>query len=685
MDSARTRDCQSCQNYRPQTSFVDAYKEFDANAPRLQVMKSLLELRKEETHLQENEMELQLALLTTEQIAWPTEPRFAPVCRAGGNYIPAVKMTLVDCGRKDALNRQGHACRTCRFLVRPETKIGDRRQLATAPAGHDMTMFYSQLDKEQDEADAAAQAVEMEQSFFSDGCLPTARFLPTCSARVRDGNRLVPPFCNLRNDCPDHRAHVPLPTELLAVEAAAMGPPDALAVRYAIELAELVANAGIKHPTSFVSKLGQWAHGEQARQSAAAWAQKCLHERWAHEAAKEAGDAASAASLTNVFPENGGRGPAGARPANNDEPAPGSVLVPFVAGCDAYEWGLLAELSRKTDEGASSAAAVICQQLAEFVTAIPSPGRAARAIEAADLLVSREGLFAPRTIDLLDGFLRQLRSYGKTLRLTARTDLQRHFEECAAKLSYKVAVWMALPMKDPKLVTRFDGIAPEIGEASRRLDADKLYEARAEAAELLALFADLSTGKRAPEWRRGKLTDLLATNNAALDRDEKDEVRLTEDASERAWARMGISSNTPADALREAIERFAGRVGLPVVPSSVTQAKEGFKVALMRTYRRVYDVGRTTGGPSRQLIATLLLIRGCHPVTPAALDFWHREPQPGRVPETIDEAIFAPVQKTLEAFHAERFKADYATVAAHLSWRRRIGAPFFMRAGATTG
>jgi hypothetical protein len=60
-------DCQDCQFYRPQASFVDAYKDFERNAPREPVMKSLLDLRKEETHVQENEMELQIELLMTEQ------------------------------------------------------------------------------------------------------------------------------------------------------------------------------------------------------------------------------------------------------------------------------------------------------------------------------------------------------------------------------------------------------------------------------------------------------------------------------------------------------------------------------------------------------------------------------------------------------------------------------------------
>ena len=66
--------CPDCLHYQPQASFVDAYKEFDRAPPREPLMKSLLDLRKEETRVQENEMELQLELLMTEQMSWPTRP-----------------------------------------------------------------------------------------------------------------------------------------------------------------------------------------------------------------------------------------------------------------------------------------------------------------------------------------------------------------------------------------------------------------------------------------------------------------------------------------------------------------------------------------------------------------------------------------------------------------------------------
>src|ERR1700693_1601796 len=48
--------CEMCQHYRPQTSFIDAYKQFDQSSPRGPIMKSLLEVRKEETKALEGEV-----------------------------------------------------------------------------------------------------------------------------------------------------------------------------------------------------------------------------------------------------------------------------------------------------------------------------------------------------------------------------------------------------------------------------------------------------------------------------------------------------------------------------------------------------------------------------------------------------------------------------------------------------
>ena len=97
--------CPDCLHYRPQASFVDAYKEFDRAPPREPLMKSLLDLRKEETRVQENEMELQLELLMTEQVSWPTRPRFAPrVCMTRARQFP----------------RQGTPTANARLRGRPE-------------------------------------------------------------------------------------------------------------------------------------------------------------------------------------------------------------------------------------------------------------------------------------------------------------------------------------------------------------------------------------------------------------------------------------------------------------------------------------------------------------------------------------------------------------------------------------
>src|SRR5258706_379801 len=118
--TTRNADCELCQHYRPQTSFVDSYKLFDPSPPRTPIMKSLLEIRKEETRAQENEMELQIELLRTDQKTWPAPPRFAPICLFGDSlHIPAAKNPGGSCPDfEPALNRQGNSCRTCQFVMR---------------------------------------------------------------------------------------------------------------------------------------------------------------------------------------------------------------------------------------------------------------------------------------------------------------------------------------------------------------------------------------------------------------------------------------------------------------------------------------------------------------------------------------------------------------------------------------
>jgi hypothetical protein len=656
--------CESCQYYRPQASFVDAYKDFDRNPPREPLMKSLLELRKDETHLQENEMELQLELLMTEQRLWPTRPRFAPLCVAGGRLsIPAAKNADERC--KDyipALNRQGRACRTCRFLIRPETKIGDRQKMPTGAGGSQETAFYRQINKEQDDADAMSQALEMEQSFYGDGSLPAVFFLPSCGAQVNNGKRLAAPFCNLRNDCAEHSPHVTLPNTLLEIVKQSEGSEDEVALEYTLRLARMVASVGIECPAEFMA---EWAKDDpQFRLSAMEWTSSCVYGRWAVEAPKpSSAEKLPSHPLVKFLPNTAG-GTAKRRPPQ---------LQPYIAGCDAYEWGLLAALSKKTDASAALAAGVICQQLAEFLVTVLSPLEALFCVDAANALINPQ-LFAPRTVDLVQSFIRRLLARAETLRLAAQTDLQTYCEEFAAGISYKVGVWLALPMRDPMYLAKLDAIDAELGKQARQLIAHKFSEARSDGERLLSACGALVQQGLSPQDRVTFLNNLLASNNDAVDRDQKDEETINSAAVDIMINKVypPAMANMPLGNVSGPFAQLAGNLGLPVQPTPISLAKS----IMAQVYGRIFDLARAEANPRRRVLATLFILRGINPVTPTALSVWNRQPEPGRVPEALDEALWDPAANTVEAFHWERFKSQEST-CGFLTAGRRVGTPCF--------
>ena len=633
--------CPDCLHYQPQASFVDAYKEFDRAPPREPLMKSLLDLRKEETRVQENEMELQLELLMTEQMSWPTRPRFAPLCVFGGGlWIPAAKNANGECkDYKEALNRQGRACRTCQFIVRPETKVGDRRQMPSGAGGTQEAGFYRQLNKEQDDADAMAQALEIEQSFNGDGCLPAAFFLPTCGVRVTEGRRNVAPFCNLRNDCADHRAHMPLPDALVKLVNKTATEADDGALAQTINIARL---ASLTDPAKFMSALSAWVGEDPAgRAGAAQWASSCG--RWSPPRGGPSGPPAGAAS---------------------------APLRPFIAGCDAYEWGLLGAFSRTSGEGARTAAAVLCQQVAEFLATVVSPLQAACCIGAVDALVEPEPkgsenskpVFSPMTRDLIDGFVKRLRGHAEELRLVAKTDLQRYYEEFAGLQSYKVGTWLALAWRDPAYLARFDSVDAELGEKLRLQDRTKLAEARTEGTELLENIAALANGILSADRRTEILNRLLGSNESSLDRDQTDATDLINEGIDRGAKKWGL----PLD--------------LPVSPGeSIPTYRALFTNVIRQAFGIQYDVPRATVTPRRRVFASLFWRRGLDPVTPFALEILGRSPQPGRLPESIEQVVTEPAQTTLEALHKAMFGIP-ETARGYLISGRRVGAPCFLPA-----
>jgi hypothetical protein len=657
---ASPSDCQSCLHYRPQSSFVDAYKDFDRSAPREPVMKSLLELRKEETRLQENEMELQVELMMTDQIAWPSRPRFAPLCVFGdGLFIPAAKNPDGRCADfSAAVNRQGQACGSCQFVVRPETKIGDRRRMPSGAGGSQETAFYRQLNKEQDDADATAQALEIEQAYVGEGALSGAYFLPTCAVRITAGRQNVTPFCNLRNDCALHSAHVALPGALVDWIRATASEPDAEALTQTVKIAKLIAGRDINRPAEFLADLAAWVREDSGqRWSAALWAFSCVYGRWTAEAPKDG-------SVTKPPPYRAGdpMPPTwGAAPAT-----PPPALMPFIAGCDAYEWGLLAAFSRTSDDHATSAAALLCQQVAEFLVTAISPFEAAAAIDAVLALTDRrDACFAPRTLDLVDGFLQRLRGRAETLRLAARTDLQQQLESFARALSHKMESWSALPSRTPSQLASLDSIDTEVGDKLRQLDRARLTAARLEGRQILEAAAGVATGALSRQERSAWPAKLKAANESASERDEADDVEVFGDALNAYLARM--EKSVPGY-----VATFFDR---PVGDNQLT-GRALVQNAFRQTLGLVYNVARASKKARREVSATLFFLRGIEPVTLTALELLRRQPQPDRLPESVEQALSSPVATTLEAFHATRWRPP-EIARNYLAAGRRIAAPRF--------
>jgi hypothetical protein len=193
----------------------------------------------------------------------------------------------------------------------------------------------------------------------------------------------------------------------------------------------------------------------------------------------------------------------------------------------------------------------------------------------------------------------------------------------------------------------------------RQQFAAKLAEARTDGTQLLETCAKLAAGTLSPQDRLAFLDQLIAANGSALERDQKDEVEDRKAAVEIMAQKSGLPLNMPVPGM--------GSTMGPLVHA-----------ALAETFGRVFDVGRAIGNPRKDVLASLLFNRGLFPFTPNALDLWKRPPQPGQIPETIEQALFQPVAKTLEGFYAARFNARLdSTILSYLASNRRVGSPRF--------
>jgi len=435
---------------------------------------------------------------------------------------------------------------------------------------------------------------------------------------------------------------------LLKVVEESAKPPDAVALECTIKVAQFVAASDPQQPGKFLSCLAAWVKQDPShRWSVATWASSYLHPRWA---------------LSENSPAPGSKGSL-SKEWGDPPHEPPPPLLPFIAGCDAYEWGRLAAFSaaKNSEQNATIAAAVLCQQVAEFLAAVVSPFDAAACIDAAVELMHSDDLFARKTLDLVDGFMERLRGNAERFRLVAQTDLQEYYEERTGSLSYKMGKWMELTLGDPASLARVDALDEQLGQKVRQQIETKTAEARAEASEILDNLAKLAAGKLSPDDCNGLLNRLIGANDSALERDRADAADLVTEGINIQAEKSGI----------------AAILDQPLPTNPTLTYRTLYMTAIRQTSGVIFDVPRATENPRRQVLATFLLRRGLEPVTPTALEVYGRHPQPGRIAESIEQALSDPVATTVEAFHKALFGSS-ETVRTYLSPGRRIGVPRFL-------
>lgn len=625
-------ECELCLHYRPQASFVDVYKEHLGPGTLQPVMQALLAMRKEETQVLESELEWQLQVIRVDGSTWPEPPRFAPICVApGGCAIPAVKNRGGRCKAfVEAKNRQGCRCSTCTFMAPPRRQIGDRS--TATPGGkdmHDLFTIAHQRDLQLMDADASAQALEIEQAFHGNGRAPVVNYLPTCAVQLEGGLQHVAPLCNLRHDCGQYSPVLGRPLEKLV----SARERDDAALSHTLALARFVRDAGIGRPHEFLQQVASWAGSDASRSPALAWAARCVESRWSKEA--PAGT------------------PARAGVPIRTKDAPG--FFPVVAGCDAYEWGLAAAMSRTSEKAAWASASAVCQQLAEFLVTVLSPSAAADCADAASALV--KDLFAPAAQERMAGFLARLPARAAGLRLAARTDVPTHVERYLAAFLASVALWLRL---EPQSVRRIAEIDPEHAEKMLARVGVKRRTARAEASKALDFLARLD-GVSGAE-RKKMLAWVEEANDAVHAADVEDlgeTVEIAEEAAHKQVEAQIAQATAIAGVSGAALGLYPRRGGISM--------KEGFE--------QHYWASNQPGIDRRKWTATLVLGRGLGPVTPTMLELMERKPDLDRTPETVEEALAEPVARTMEALHASRFGEPSAAVGKYLTSIRRIATP----------
>jgi hypothetical protein len=623
-------DCEQCQHYRTQASFVDAHKVYDRGAPRKPIMEALKSVREEETDLLGQEAELVFELFRVEEREWPVAPRLAPYCGLGNrHHVAAVKNRRRDCADfEPAFSRQGRGCQTCTHATEPETKVGDREVRLDR---HDPQYWqhWMSVNKEREEADAQAQGVEIEQAFYGDGRLPFVRYLPTCAVKSTNGMQHVVPFCNLRMDCEDHRPILPLTRTLeQAVRARAANRAEPHAVEATLALVRAIADLHPHQPAAFLERTAPVA-------GAASWTAFCVRERWLRETSTTDAQALALASQRAAT--------AAGQP----------TLFPVIAGCDALEWGALAAMSRAAPGTAVPAAAVFVQQFAEWFAATFDPTDRIRGVDAGLALLA-SGAFSETTVERVETFLRRLRTQGDNARHALRHDFPQYVETVLGAVSTAVAndLRALQQRRERERRTQQSGMDEatlrSLGMSREEVEADarvRFEAARARAALLVSAIELILAGRMMPDL--GQL-----------------------------WRSI---SETEQKELGERMQKMTDRQQRMVNNKLAEQGLMSFDVFRMwgimqgKTNETVKLVDAMELQPRRTALL-MLLCRGLEPVTPSALVYLKREPTPQRVPETLQEALNEPAARQLEVLHAERFKPAPAA-ADYLRNIRRMSFP----------
>lgn len=603
MDKTKTgANCERCQYYRPQISFVDAWKRLDRSGPRKEIMESLKEVREGETEALENEVELLFELVRGELLEWPQTPRFAPYCNADDKVqVAALKNRGGRCADyTPARSRDERACYTCKFMTDSIREIGDRHEPLQGWMNEGLRNHVTNLNKERADADAAARGLEIEQSFYGDGKLPVVSFLPTCGAKRKDGQQFVPPFCNLRSDCPDHSARLSVPITLLPTEPEGV---NDIALTWTLDLIRMVAESGEDDPAGFVDRAVRWIEEDSKRVAAAEWIHRGLA-RWS-----------SIAKVDDALLEK------------LPKPGKGDRLFPFIAGVNAFEWGWVVSRSQTHALGMANAS---IQQLAEFMAATVRPLDGARCVDSAEQLLNA-GLFSPDARAIMDSFLRRLRVRREDLLHTTRTDLVVYYESLAAELLYSVANWLRAK------TDVHEGISTFLGDAFAKQYRDqlkgKVEEARHQGMNLLSRLSFLENPQAQP-YPAEYLEQISQVNEKALDLDIQEQKHIFQLIMDRA---MGMADPSGQSRQQDQLAKMFGFGQL-----STSGAVDG---AIDKFYAPV----RASELPRRRLAAWLIMRRGTLPVTPSALEFKEDGRPAATPPESIERALLEPASKNVEA------------------------------------